>query len=32
VVLAGGRETARGRVIAVLAPDDFIERLTRRGK
>jgi len=31
VVLAGGRETARGRVIAVLAPDDFIARLQRRG-
>jgi acyl-coenzyme A thioesterase PaaI-like protein len=32
VVLAGGRETARGRVIAVQAPDDFMERLARRGK
>jgi acyl-coenzyme A thioesterase PaaI-like protein len=28
-VYAGGRETARGRVIAVQAPDDFMERLKR---
>ena len=27
VVLAGGRETARGRVVAVQAPEDFVKRL-----
>lgn len=29
-VRADGRETARGRVIAVQAPDDFMERLKNR--
>lgn len=27
VVLAGGRETARGRVVAVQAPEEFVKRL-----
>jgi hypothetical protein len=29
-VRAGGRETARGYVVAVQAPDDFVARLSRR--
>jgi acyl-coenzyme A thioesterase PaaI-like protein len=29
-VRSGGRETARGYVVAVQAPDDFIARLSRR--
>jgi acyl-CoA thioesterase FadM len=31
-VYADGREAARGRVVAVQAPDDFMERLIQRMK